>query len=84
MMAHADTLRASSRDTPFIQSHRVELARAVVAEIASLLMWREVLAEYLDTALRTRCTEASTATTTAPICLMSRRIRSRWKWLTNN
>ena len=33
MMAYADTLKASSRDAPFIRSHRLELARAVVAEI---------------------------------------------------
>jgi hypothetical protein len=33
MMAYADTLKASSRDTPFIRLHRVELALAVIAEI---------------------------------------------------
>jgi hypothetical protein len=33
MMAYADTLKASSRDAPFIRSHRLELARAVIAEI---------------------------------------------------
>ena len=33
MMAYADTLKASSRDAPFIRAHRLELARAVVAEI---------------------------------------------------
>jgi hypothetical protein len=33
MMTYADTLKASSRDAPFIRSHRLELARAVVAEI---------------------------------------------------
>jgi len=33
MMAYADTLKAGSRDAPFIRSHRLELARAVVAEI---------------------------------------------------
>jgi hypothetical protein len=33
VMAYADTLKASSRDAPFIRSHRLELARAAVAEI---------------------------------------------------
>jgi hypothetical protein len=33
MMAYADTLKASSRDAPFIRSHRLELARAVIVEI---------------------------------------------------
>ena len=33
MMAYADTLKASSRDAPFIRSHRLALAHAVVAEI---------------------------------------------------
>ena len=33
MLAYADTLKTSSRDAPFIRSHRLKLARAVVAEI---------------------------------------------------
>jgi len=33
MMAYADTLKASSRDAPFIRSHRLEMARTVIAEI---------------------------------------------------
>ena len=33
MTAYADTLKASSRDAPFIRSHRLELARTVIAEI---------------------------------------------------
>jgi hypothetical protein len=33
MSAYADTLKANSRDAPFIRSHRRELSRAVIAEI---------------------------------------------------
>ena len=33
LMAYADTLKASSRDAPFIRLHRLELAHAVIAEI---------------------------------------------------
>jgi hypothetical protein len=33
MMAYADSLKASSRDAPFIRSHRLALARTVIAEI---------------------------------------------------
>ena len=33
MMTYADTLKASSRDAPSIRSHRLALARTVIAEI---------------------------------------------------